>query len=569
MAAAPRRWDDRRRRLLNRLAARRAGHARITAAIGATPEPLGAGRFAQGRQIVAGRILLGGQSHQAPGVPIWDLPADALAEADRQGCGWLDDLAAVGDGPARAIAQAWVTGWIDRYGSGTGPGWEPDLTGQRLLRWIGNAAFLRRGLASEAEARLATSIARQALFLSRRWQGSAAGLPRIQALSGLILAGLALRDRAGLAAMGAAALAREASASVDDRGAIASRNPEDLSEILFLLTHVAAALDRGGIAVPPVLRPTIARIAPTLRALRHADGGLARFHGGGRGADGRLDAALAATGNRDRCSGLAMGFARLAAGRTTVLMDAAPPPTGAASARAHAATLAFELTSGRRPVIINCGAGDPFGPEWRRAGRATASQSALGIDAFSSSRLGEDDLLTEVPAHVPHELTSTVTSLRAGAAHDGWQRTHGLTHARTLDLTLDGRALTGEELLIALSDRDKAAFDAASGGMGVGWSVRFHLHPEAEPSLDMGGKAVSIALKSGEVWVFRQDGAAAMMLAPSVQLEQGRPAPRATQQVVLSGRAMDYATRVRWSLAKAQDTPNALRDLAPGADGEE
>ena len=27
----------------------------------------------------------------------------------------------------------------------------------------------------------------------------------------------------------------------------------------------------------------------TLRALRHADGGLARFHGGGRGIDGRLD----------------------------------------------------------------------------------------------------------------------------------------------------------------------------------------------------------------------------------------------------------------------------------------
>jgi len=26
---------------------------------------------------------------------------------------------------------------------------------------------------------------------------------------------------------------------------------------------------------------------------------------------------------------------------------------------------------------------------------------------------------------------------------------------------------------------------------------------------------------------------------------------------------MSYATRIRWSLAKAQDTPNALRDLAP------
>jgi len=45
--------------------------------------------------------------------------------------------------------------------------------------------------------------------------------------------------------------------------------------------------------------------------------------------------------------------------------------------------------------------------------------------------------------------------------------------------------------------------------------------------------------------------------------------PRSAKQVVLSGRAMAYATRVRWSLAKAQDTPDVVRDLAPIAVDEE
>ena len=70
-------------------------------------------------------------------------------------------------------------------------------------------------------------------------------------------------------------------------------------------------------------------------------------------------------------------------------------------------------------------------------------------------------------------------------------------------------------------------------------------------------------LKSGEFWIFRHAAAAPLTLEPSVYLESGRLEPRETQQVVLTCAAIDYASRVRWSLAKAQDTPDALRDLVP------
>jgi len=102
-----------------------------------------------------------------------------------------------------------------------------------------------------------------------------------------------------------------------------------------------------------------------------------------------------------------------------------------------------------------------------------------------------------------------------------------------------------------------------SGLPGVPFAVRFHLHPDVDPTLDLGGAAVSLALKSGEIWVFRHDGAGVLALEPSVYLENGRLKPRSTQQMVLSGLAMSYATRVRWSLAKAQDTPDVVRDLGP------
>ena len=87
------------------------------------------------------------------------------------------------------------------------------------------------------------------------------------------------------------------------------------------------------------------------------------------------------------------------------------------------------------------------------------------------------------------------------------------------------------------------------------------MHPDVDATVDLGGAAISMVLKSGETWILRHDGHAQMSLKPSVYLENGRLKPRPSQQVVLSGRTMAYATRVRWSLAKAQDTPDGIRDL--------
>ena len=123
--------------------------------------------------------------------------------------------------------------------------------------------------------------------------------------------------------------------------------------------------------------------------------------------------------------------------------------------------------------------------------------------------------------------------------------------------------------MLALEPADKDRFDAAmtaSQLQGVAFQIRFHLHPEVDATLDMGGTAVGLALKSGELWVLRHDGKATLTLEPSVYLEKGRLRPRAAKQMVLSGRAMDYATRIRWSLAKAQETPISVRDLAPDGD---
>ena len=559
--------------LVHRLHARLAALARPATGFVSQPEPRTIGSYARGRQLTAGNFLFAGFLIEAKDKPIWDLPIpDPRFEEEIHGSAWLDDLAAVADSAARRRAQDWVFDWIGRYRWGGGPGWTPDLTGRRLIRWINHAILLLNGRSRKESDAYFRCLGQQTIFLARRWRSAAPGLPRFEALTGLIYAGLALTGMERHVGPAAAALARECDREIDAEGGIPTRNPEELLEVFTLLTWAASALSGAGRTPQPAHHDAIDRIAPTLRALRHADGGLARFHGGGRGLEGRLDQALAAAGGRALTAhGLAMGYARLAAGRTTIIVDAAMPPKGRASANAHASTLAMELTSGRRPVIVNCGSGASFGPDWRRAGRATPSHSTLCIQGFSSSRLGAGGVLpstargefTDTPDQVWAQPEDDSAGHRLMAGHNGYVPTHGLTHIRQIMLSIDGRALAGEDTLGAMTVADRRRFETImerTRNQGVPFSLRFHLHPDVDCALDLGGTAVSLALKSGEIWIFRHDGVGELTLEPSVYLESGRLKPRTTKQIVLGATVVDYACQLGWTLAKAQDTPSAIRD---------
>lgn len=564
--------DQRNSRLLNRWHARRAAFGGGSTQFVTDPEPRSIGSVERGRQLIDGSYLFAGALVEAPGQEIWSVKAPSPRFSETiQGCAWLDDLAALGDKDARVLAQGWIWRWISVYGGGGGPGWRPDLTGRRVIRWINHAAFLLHGRDDAEIGEFQSSLVNQTTFLSRRWQAAAPGLERFEALCGLIHGGIALEGQEKLAEPAISALSEACAEQIGEGGEIPSRNPLELLSIFSLLTWTGAALGDCGFEMTPAHREAIERIAPTLRTLRHSDSGLARFHGGGRGTEGWLDQALAQSGIRKRQEGdTAMGYARMSSGRTSVIIDGAAPPSGEASVNAHASTLAFELTSGRRPLIVNCGAGESYGTDWRRAGRATPSHSTLALDGYSSARLGDPDNvtglepLTHVPDDVPMEIKRAPVGVGFLGSHNGYVALHGLTHRRALELAFDGRGIGGDDRLLAVTETDQETFEASMRAVkhaGIRFDIRFHLHPDVQADLDQQADLVSLSLMSGERWIFRHDQNHTLSIEPSVYLEGGRLTPRATRQIVISGNVIDFSTRVRWSLSKAQDTAIGVRDL--------
>lgn len=554
-----------RMRATDRLAVWRAGLSgpRVTGFVW-QPYPEFPGSEEQGRRMVAGTLHLAGEHVALEGRMPWRVaaPSEAFIDALHRFT-WLDDLAILPNGGGLATAQSWLSDWLSRDGRGAGPGWSLARVAHRQLAMIAHARFLTQALPPEEMPRLLAALGRQARLLEMRGSRAAQGAARIEIAAARVSAALTLAGMQGALKPAISALAQACAEEIDASGALASRNPQELLIVFARLTGVAALLRQTGKPADPAIDTAIARIAPCLRSLRHADGGLVRMHGGGRGAKGMMDTALARSNLRpSRIKGLAMGYARLGGRRVSLIVDAAPPRLGPGSHTAHASTLAFELVSGGDAVIVSAGSGRGFRPEWHRAGRATANHSTLSLMGYASARLARGATRAEPerqdfvsgPRIVEVQQSEMKTADAIALSHDGWRATHGLVHLRSLQMAHDGSLLRGEDGLAAMTLADRATLDRVLArlpkGEGLRYAVRFHLHPDAVAEIDMGGTAVSIQLPNRETWVFRHMGDAELSLAPSVYLDETRMRPRATKQIVLSAALSGYGSATSWTLAR-------------------
>ncbi len=543
----------------NRMRARSAKPRKVPEEFSHYPEPRSLGSFDAGQELKEGVFYFAGERLAAPTRSIWSVTSPAPEfTAETHGFHWLDDLAAVGDRESCELAQAWVLDWIRRYGTGKGPGWTAALTGQRILRICSHARFLMHNLDKTAQHNIYASLARQLNYLGKSWKHEPSGRQRIEALAGLVYAGVSFAERRPALDRINAAIGQECTRNIDTRGEISTRNPEELMEVFTLLVWVYRTLEDAGIQPDPRLLSALEHIAPTLRALRLGDGTLTRFHGGGRGREGRLDQVLSDSRIRgSRAGELAMGYDRMTAARITLIVDCARPPAFAASKHGHASTLAFEMSSSRQPLIVNCGAGRAFGEEWEHVSRATGAHNTVVIGGQSSSVIDTpgfvSDTFGERLLKTPQTVTRARSTDRQGSwlltSHDGYADSFGVIHQRRLFLGPDGKELRGQDTVEARTDAQRATVDKA---ITTPFEVRFHLHPDVRAQMTEDQKAIALLLPNKEMWVFRQDGGE-MALETSVYLDQWRLKPRATKQIVVSSRVVEYAGQITWIFKRVKD----------------
>ena len=523
-----------------------------------TPGPLSIGNILVADKICEGEFFICGNIVQLEDKVIWDHSLKKIENfEDLHGFTWLDDLAARGDNVAVKIAQKWIFSWIEKYGSGSGAGWTPNLTGRRLIRLIHHEEIILQGLSEQNISIYFRFIYKQANFLSKRFYKAHEINMNFDAVVGLIYCGLYVEGFESFITVATEYLSRECRDKIDEDGGILSRNPEELLEIFSYLVWVAHGLHDADWTPSQAHIEAINRIAPTLRHLRHTNGSLCRFNGCRGKYPGELDRYLFLSGNKKKTTKmLKMGYARLEGGRTSIIQDAGSLPNLFQSNLAHASVLGFELTHGRQPLIVNCGSGANFGRDWCKAGRATQSHSTFCIKGHSSAKLTRSlsynskfkEFLSQGPTEVVINKSKVTRGTELTVYHNAYASKFNVNLERNLELSDNGETLKGKDQIVLLSTTDrskKISYD------DLEYEVRFHFHPELTVQI-LDNDMVKINSKYAGAWILE-----ALNLKPSIQpsyyFSEGNSSPIPTQQVIFSTKFNDFLKQVRWSFVKSHD----------------
>ncbi len=449
---------------------------------------------------------------------------------------WLGHLRVFGGDPARRRAVQMVESWMAVNARWRPLAWRTDILAERLVNLLVHFAFLTSGTDEGFRQGLLATLGRETRHLARTAGRDVEGAARIVALKGLIHAGICLPDGEQNLKTGLDLLETETARQILPDGGHTARSPAEQARILKNYVATRETLAAAHREIPKWLPATIARQALMLRAMRHGDGGLALFNGSWEGDGTELDAILARAAVRGGALSSAphVGFHRLGAGRTLLIMETGQPPARDANRWAHAGTLSFEMSIGKERLIVNCGAAPGDDTDWRQALRTTAAHSTLTVDDVNSSEIDNSGGFIRGAVNVTASRREIDGSIIVETSHDGYVAPLGLIHRRLIMLAPDGAEVRGEDNLI--------------GAGGNTYALRFHLHPRVQANLLSDGKSVLMKLPRGAGWRFHSaDG----KLAVEESIYFGEPGSiKKSLQIVLSGSLAGAGARAKWHLIR-------------------
>jgi len=523
-------------------------HGRQPLKLLAVPRDHVQGDRQRGEALLAGRFTVGTET-----IPLKDLDFTAVGAADSaagqlQGFSWLRDLAAAaGREKGARLAESMVGRWLLAHGSRVDEAWAPPLWGERILFWTAYAPYILSSSDGGYRSALLNTLARGSRHLDGSADKVAAGLDRVTAWCGVVAAGLLVQGGVPRLARGEAGLARALSSAQFDDGGLISRSPFQQMQLVDRLGLLRSCYQAAKQTIPETIEAASQAALAALHGVTLGDGALSSWQGGNSGEAARLTALIEGCGLRARPLRQARGWGyhRMSALGTVVIIDAAPPPQPKVAEQASASTLAFELSDGGQRLVVNCGGPGPLPtdlPDELVEGlRTTAAHSTLVLADTNSTNILADGSLGKGVEDVAIDRQEDNDSSRLEASHDGYVRTFGLVHKRSLMLGNDGKELRGAD---HLEPKGRKRIRESAG-----YAARFHLAPDVEPTITADGMGAILRSKGAPPWNFRCRGGN-LAVEESLWID-GRGEPHRTMQLVILGEISALGGEIGWQFRRA------------------
>ena len=519
-------------------------HNRQPLKLAAVPRDHVQGDRQRGEALLGGRFTAGRES-----MPLADLDFTSAGPLTEQieGFAWLRDLSAAASREKGArLAEAVVGRWLLAHGSRPDEAWAPHLWGERILFWSAYAPYILSSSDAGYRSALLNTLARGARHIESGADKAPTGLKRITAWCGVIAAGLLVQGGVTRVARGEAGLARALASAQFDDGGLVSRSPFEQMLLVDRLGLLRSCYSAAKQTIPDGIEAAAAAALAALHGVTMSDGALSSWQGCGPTEAAMLTALIEGCGIRARPlrNARGWGYQRLSALGTVVVLDAAPPPPQKTAAQGSASTLAFEMSDGPQRLVVNCGGPGPLPTdlpdELVQGLRTTAAHSTLVLADTNSTNILPDGSLGKGVEDVTIDRSEGNDSSRLESSHDGYVRSFGLIHKRSLMLGNDGKELRGADQLIA---RGRKKIRECAG-----YAVRFHLAPGVEATITADGMGAILRSSNAPPWNFRCRGG---QLATEESLWiDGRGQPHSTMQLAVVGEVSSLGGEIGWQFRR-------------------
>lgn len=506
------------------------------------------GERQRGEALLAGRLSVGTDSLSLKDLNFDRLEAKDALKEHLQGFSWLRDLAAAASREKGArLAEAVVGRWLLVHGTRIDEAWAPHLWGERILFWTAYAPYILSSSDSGYRSALLNTLARGSRHLDSSAEKAAAGLDRVTAWCGVVAAGLLIQGGVPRVARGEAGLARALASAQFDDGGLISRSPFEQIQLVDRFGLLRACYLAAKQTIPDGIEAAAQASLAALHGIMMGDGALSSWQGCNPLEPARLAALIDGCGLRARPLRQARGwgYQRMSALGTILVLDAAPPPPQKIVEQGSASTLAFELSDGAQRLVVNCGGPGPFPSDLPgqlvEGLRTTAAHSTLVLEDTNSTNILADGSLGKGVEDVAIDRSEDNDASRLEASHDGYVRSFGLVHKRSLMLGNDGKELRGADQLIA---RGRRKIKEA-----VSYAVRFHLAPGVEATITADGMGAILRSKGAPPWNFRCRGGN-LATEESLWID-GRGQPHRTSQLVIVGEVSALGGEIGWQFRRA------------------
>jgi uncharacterized heparinase superfamily protein len=523
-------------------------HGRQPLKLVAVPRDHVQGDRQRGEALMKGQLALGTEALSLKELDFSAVGTSGELAQQLQSFSWLRDLAAAASREKGArLAEAVVGRWLLAHGTKVDDAWAPHLWGERILFWTAYAPYILSSGDAGYRSALLNTLARGSRHVEGNADKAAAGLDRITAWCGVVAAGLLVQGGVPRVARGEAGLARALASAQFDDGGLVSRSPFEQVRLVDRMGLLRACYQAAKQTIPDGIEAAAQASLAALHGVTMGDGALSSWQGCGPGEAARLTALIEGCGLRARPlrQPRGWGYHRMSALGTILVIDAAPPPPQKIAEHGSASTLAFELSDGGQRIVVNCGGPGPLPsalPDALVRGlRTTAAHSTLVLADTNSTNILDDGSLGKGVEDVTIERTEDNDSSRLEATHDGYVRTFGMVHKRSLMLGNDGKELRGADQLVPRGRKKIRE--------SVPYAARFHLAPGVEATVTADGMGAILRSRGAPPWNFRCRGGN-LAVEESLWID-GRGRPHSTTQLVIVGEVSALGGEIGWQLRRS------------------